>query len=34
VGKIQLKHGDFLEDEEIHDVIKRADVIFVVGCIT
>ena len=22
-GKIELKKGDFLEDEEIHDVIKR-----------
>lgn len=22
-GKITLKKGDFLEDEEIHDVIKR-----------
>ncbi|KAJ3411750.1 phosphatidylinositol-4- kinase [Chytridiales sp. JEL 0842] len=30
VGKVGLKHGDFLEDEEIHHVLKRADVIFVV----
>lgn len=28
-GKILLKQGDFLEDAEIHEVIKRADVIFV-----
>ncbi|KAI8831586.1 histone methylation protein DOT1-domain-containing protein [Chytridium lagenaria] len=28
-GKITLRHGDFLEDEEIHNVMKRADVIFV-----
>ncbi|KAI9202104.1 histone methylation protein DOT1-domain-containing protein [Polychytrium aggregatum] len=28
-GKITLKQGDFLEDPEIHDVIRRADIIFV-----
>ncbi|KAJ3274461.1 Nucleosomal histone H3-Lys79 methylase, partial [Blyttiomyces sp. JEL0837] len=28
-GKIYLKQGDFLEDSEMHDVLKRADVIFV-----
>ncbi|KAJ3213405.1 Nucleosomal histone H3-Lys79 methylase [Dinochytrium kinnereticum] len=28
-GKITLKHGDFLEDPEIHSVLKRADIIFV-----
>ena len=28
-GKIELIKGDFLEDEGIHSVIKRADVIFV-----
>ncbi len=28
-GKIVLKRGDFLEDFEVHSVIKRADVIFV-----
>ncbi|KAI8907993.1 histone-lysine N-methyltransferase, H3 lysine-79 specific [Gorgonomyces haynaldii] len=28
-GKIVLRHGDFLEDELIHQVISKADVIFV-----
>eukprot|EP00842_Homolaphlyctis_polyrhiza_P006965 jgi/Hompol1/858/HPOL_001344-RA len=28
-GRIIVKQGDFLEDAEIHDVISRADVIFV-----
>ncbi|TPX64893.1 histone-lysine N-methyltransferase [Spizellomyces sp. 'palustris'] len=28
-GRITLKHTDFLEDNEMHEVIKKADVIFV-----
>ncbi|KAJ3011964.1 Nucleosomal histone H3-Lys79 methylase [Thoreauomyces humboldtii] len=28
-GRIKLKHGDFLEDASMHEVIKSADVIFV-----
>ncbi|KAI8817685.1 histone methylation protein DOT1-domain-containing protein [Fimicolochytrium jonesii] len=28
-GRITLKHSDFLEDAEMHEVIKTADVIFV-----
>ncbi|KAJ3288674.1 Nucleosomal histone H3-Lys79 methylase [Borealophlyctis nickersoniae] len=28
-GRITLKQGDFLDDPEIHEVLKRADVIFV-----
>jgi hypothetical protein len=28
-GKISLYAGDFLEHSEVHEIIKRADVIFV-----
>ncbi|KAI9356250.1 histone methylation protein DOT1-domain-containing protein [Zopfochytrium polystomum] len=28
-GQIRLKHADFLDDQETHQIIKRADVIFV-----
>ena len=28
-GRVVLKQGDFLEDEEINQVISKADVIFV-----
>jgi hypothetical protein len=28
-GTVHLKQGDFLEDEKVHRIIEKADVVFV-----